>query len=112
MKNWKILLFILFAGLLASCSAGTAPGDDVGLSAAFAHCATLTSYWVWGIIVTLIVAFAIYFMIKNYQKTGSFSALLMFVLLAALLFVWFYRPSELAWNTTVEQAARGVWIGF
>jgi hypothetical protein len=49
---------------------------------------------------------------KAYDKEGTFSGVLLFLLLAALLMAWLYRPSDIAWNTTVEQAARGVWIGY
>ena len=112
MKYLNYLLAALFLGFLSSCDAGTLPTDAVGLSAAFGHCAQSASYWVWGLIVTAGIGFGAYEMKKAYDRDGSFSPALAFAGAALLLFVWCYRPSELAWNTTVEQAARGVWIGY
>lgn len=108
----KILGCILVSVLMVSCYSGTLPTDNVGLPAAIAHCASTLSYWVWGIGVTCAVAFAGWRMKKAYDKEGTFSGVLLFLLLAALLMAWLYRPSDIAWNTTVEQAARGVWIGY
>jgi len=113
MKHLKFFSLLVFAMLFfTSCEKGVDPQDPVGLLVAFSHCFGLTSYLVWGFLITGVVGLAIFQMIKNYQKTGNFSQILLFFLIAALLFAWLYRPSEIAWNTTVEQAAKGVWIGF
>lgn len=113
----KILRFFLASIalllLMAGCSSGVLPSDPVGLPAAFAHCVESTSYWVWGIIVSLFSFAGIWWNIKASKagKVGG-SNIIFFICAAAILFVWFYRPSEIAWNTTVEQATRGVWIGY
>lgn len=112
MKYLKFLLASFFVMFLTSCEVGVLPTDDIGLPAAFAHCAGSVSYWVWGVLCTLVVAFIGYKMYLSYTREGKFTPLLAFILLAGLLFVWMYRPSELAWNTTVEQAAKGIWIGY
>ncbi len=112
MKNFKFFLASLASLLLmAGCSSGVLPSDPVGLPVAFAHCAESTSYWIWGIIVSLFSLGGIWWNFKA-GKAGGGNNIVFFVCAAAILFVWFYRPSEIAWNTTVEQAARGVWIGY
>ncbi len=97
---------------LTSCDVGVLPTDEVGLPAAFAHCAESVGYWVWGIIATSAVGFGAWMMKKAYDKDGTFSPVLLFAMAVVLLLAWCYRPSELAWNTTVEQAAKGIWIGY
>lgn len=113
MKRLFSIISLMFIVLfLSSCDKGVLPTDDIGLSAAFGHCIHSLSYWIFGIVATLIVGFVGWRMKKVYNETGTFSPFLAFALAAILLVAWCYRPSELAWNTTVEQAARGVWIGY
>jgi len=112
MKYLNFFLASFLVMFLTSCDVGVLPTDNVGLPAAFAHCAQSGAYWVWGIIITSIAGFGAWKMKKAYDKDGTFSPLLVFALAVVLLLAWCYRPSELAWNTTVEQAARGVWIGY
>jgi len=113
MKNLKIFAVTVFMMLFfTSCEKGVNPHDPVGMSVAISHCAESAAYWIFGILVTLAGLFGAYKMKKLYDKDGTFSPLLAFGILAAILFVWLYRPSEIAWNTTVEQAARNVWIGY
>ena len=113
MKNFKAFLFLMVGALfITGCQVGVLPTDEVGLPAAFAHCAHSVSYWVWGIIATLAAGFAGWRMKKAYDDGAEISPVLLFGIAVVLLLAWCYRPSELAWNTTVEQAARGVWIGY
>lgn len=112
MKKLLSLFTIFAVMLLTGCDVGVLPTDPVGLPAAFAHCAESVGYWVWGIIITVLVGVGAWMMKKTYDKSGTFSPLLLFAIIVALLLVWCYRPSELAWNTTVEQAASGIWIGY
>lgn len=108
----KLVGCLMASMIFVGCYTGKLPGDDVGLPVAIAHCAESASYWIWGILVTCGVAFGAWKMKKAYDESGTFSPLIVFAMLVALLLVWLYRPSEIAWNTTVEQAARGVWIGY
>ena len=103
----KLLGFFALVIVLASCSKGVAPDEPIGLSAAFAYCAGLTSYWVWGIATTLVVGVVLYLYFKKVDKKSNF---VLFAAIALIAAAWLYAPSEVAWNTTVEQAARGVYI--
>lgn len=116
MKNLSssiIMIAILVSALLSSCSSGVNPDDPIGLPAAFTYCATLVSYWVWVIIGTIVSAVALYLNYKWYKAEGKilvWHIIILFLSLCLLLFSWGYAPSEVAWNTTVEQAARGVYL--
>ncbi len=112
MKQILITLLSMFCITLVGCEVGTLPTDPVGLPAAFTHCAESANYWITGIIVTSLIGVGAFMMKKAYDKDGTFSPFLLFGMLVLLLLVWCYRPSELAWNTTVEMAEKGIWIGY
>jgi len=87
---------------------------DIPFSQAFAHVTTTTSWWVCAIIGQIIAAALTYFTIKNSQdkgwKAGHSAGLFLAIAIAALSIV--YRPGEISVNTSPEQAARGVFIGY
>lgn len=98
--------------LFSSCDKGIAPNDEVGVAAAFGHVTTTGSYWV-GIGIALVICAAIAFaMFKAYQKGGDINITFIAVIVAIMMFAILMRPCELGVNTSVEQAARGVWIGY
>lgn len=105
-------LFYLIAVVLifSGCFKGTEPSDPIGMAAAFSYCATLPSYWVWGVMGTAVAAVILLFVFKRYNLTGKINPWFVFVALAILSAAWCFAPSTVAWNTTVEQAARGVYI--
>lgn len=114
-KIFSIISLMFVALFLSSCDRGILPTDDVGLAAAFAHCASTVSYWVSGVAITLAVSVLGFFTWRRYKREGLPAmafGLIGLVILFGLFLAWGYRPSELAWNTTVEQAARGVWVGY
>lgn len=102
-----ILMAIVAAAVLSSCEKGTQPNESIGLAAGFAYCSGFASYWIVGIIVTLIAGACMYF---YYSKTNNPKNWPLFIALVVVALVWIYSPAEVAWNTTVEQAARGVYI--
>ena len=106
----KLLIAFIAILTLQSCSKGVNPSDSIGLSAAFSYCAGLTSYWVWGIATTIACGAVFYMVFKADQKKGNYRTFIYFILLALIAFAWMYAPSEVAWNTTVEQMQRGVYI--
>jgi energy-coupling factor transporter transmembrane protein EcfT len=88
--------------------------ENITLGEAFSHCFGTTSYWVYvaiGIIVFLVGAFGLK---KSYDKEGwsAGKSFVLFLLLGILLTSILLRPTDIAANTTKEQAARGVYIGY
>jgi hypothetical protein len=116
-SNMKsLLLFVMCSVFLMSCGgAGHLPTDNVSLGQAFGHVAQSFGYWVWviltviGTVVTLVISLKQY---GNRDIDGKAFSLRMAVCIALLLLAVLMRPCEVAANTTVEQAARGAWIGY
>lgn len=96
-----------------SCDSHSLPTDNISFGQAFSYCSTLTGYWVWVIIaVAAAIGIGIY-LYKNYQKTQEWSGgkgVILMVCLALILCSILIPPANVAANTTVEQAARGVYI--
>lgn len=85
--------------------------NTIGLLGGFAHCAGTTSYWVWIIVVIVLSALLILANDKfDLGDTGRIISIAAIVF--ALAFAVFFRPAEVGANTTKEQAARGVYIGY
>jgi len=109
----KLISFFLFAVLLTSCGgAGVDPSDNITWGTAFNHVSQSFSYWLW-IIITVAAAAVYIFKITSSKEGWDLGrTIVLFVLLALLMTALMVRPSEVAANTTVEQAARGVFIGY
>lgn len=84
----------------------------ISLGHAFAHCSSTFSYWFFIVIgfVLVIAAFIFAAKIKTwedaprwYLRAGAIALLIIFI---------FFRPVEVKQNTTEEQAARGIYIGY
>lgn len=116
MKKFKqffiSLCMILGLTTLTSCGNGGTPYENVGLAAAFGHVASTGSYWAGIAFAIVLCAGIVYAMYQSYQKGGDINIVLVALVVAILMFAVMMRPCELAVNTTVEQAARGVWIGY
>jgi hypothetical protein len=112
----KLLLFSLCAVLLMSCGgAGHDPSDNITWGQAFNHVSHSFTYWLFVIITGLFLLLVTLGSVIQYKKgeiDGSAFAKRVFVALVIFAFAFFMRPCEVAANTTVEQAARGVWIGY
>lgn len=107
----KLLLFSICAILLMSCGgAGVDPSDNITFGQAFSKVSRSFSYWLWIVIACL--PLVVYLGITLWGKVEEFKLPILFVLVAVLLIAIFMRPCEVAANTTVEQAARGVYIGY
>ena len=114
MKN--LILFLFAAMFLMSCGgAGKEPTDLITWGAAFNHCIKTTGYVVFLILSAVLLVGASVYSIKNYKSgkwEGMKTTLVIALALAVFMCCLFIRPSEIAANTTVEQAARGAWIGY
>jgi len=107
----KLILFAFTAMFLMSCGgAGQNPDDYITFGQAFSHVSK--SFWYWFFIVLAILPPIGYIAAYYMGKIDEVDLRLLFALLALLLFAIFFRPCEVAANTTVEQAARGVYIGY
>jgi len=90
---------------------------NISFGQAMAHCAGTSSYW-WGIAIVLIVSVILVVGVIIYQnKRGEEVYPLAkiiggFAIVAAIFIAVFGRPANVAANTTQEQAARGVYIGY
>jgi len=90
---------------------------NISFGQALAHCAGTSSYW-WGIIIVLIVAAALVAGVILYEKKKGVEVYPLvkiigaFAIVVALAISILGRPANLAANTTQEQAARGVYIGY
>jgi len=113
----KFLQFLSVCMILfVACSCGTAtdPNANITFQQAFSHCLTITSYITFAIIGTIIgVGSIIGSAISNKNQGGSGKTVALFAVgIIIIACVWLIRPCEVAANTTVEQANRGVWIGW
>lgn len=109
----KLILFSLMAVLLMSCGgAGQKPDDYITWGAAFNHVSHSFSYWLWIIVTIVVTAVYVYFTSKSKNGWDLGKTLVLFALLVLFMLAFFMRPSEVATGTTVEQAARGVYIGY
>lgn len=111
----RLIFLFLCVAFLASCNGGQLPTDNISFGAAFAHVAASFSYWAWVIVAGLAAGVIIYRMVRNYRTSQEWTAghsVILFFVMALLLFTILYRPTEVAANTTNEQAARGVYIGY
>lgn len=99
-----------------SCGgAGKEPNDLITFGTALRHCFTTTSYVIWLVFATIIIAADVYFSLKSYKNgniDGKGFAWRILIGLAFFLACFLARPAEIAQNTTVDQAARGIWIGY
>lgn len=88
----------------------------IGFLAGWKHCMGTSSYWIWIGAFLLIVAI-IYFLIKrwsNKTNTDPSKMLMVFwavVVLLGSLFL-FMRPAQVGWNTSVDMAAHGQYLGY
>ena len=111
----KLILFMLSAVLLMSCGgASQKPSDNISFGQAFSHVSQSFTYWLFSILTTLAVIVFFPLAIKANKKGVSGQALgvVAFVLMVLCAFAWLFRPAEVAANTTVEQALRGIYIGY
>jgi hypothetical protein len=105
-----VLLFMLLTIGLASCGKTTGDPmiDNITFSQAWGHVAGFASYWVWLILSAVPLVLYIAYIIVD--KNSELKLPILAALLAIFLFGLLYAPAECAANTTIEQAARGVFI--
>lgn len=115
LKNFRVLIFLLISTLfIASCKDGTQPNDNISFGHAFRYCTSLFWYWFWVVIAVVLGGGGIYFGLwRNYQKKQDWSgghSVVLFIIVALIFAAFLATPASVAANTTVEQAARGVYI--
>jgi tryptophan-rich sensory protein len=88
--------------------------ENISFLEALKHCATTGSYWLWLIVGIVIFVAGVISLKVSYEKEGwsSGKSGISLLLIAILLAAFAYRPSEISANTTKDQAARGVYIGY
>lgn len=109
----KVTLFILTMLTLTSCDSHDKPTDNISFGQAWGYAATFGSYWLWLVLALLGCGAAGWFLQRNYSKSQNWSGgqtAIVVVLLALFLAALLATPASIAANTTVEQAARGVYI--
>jgi hypothetical protein len=108
----KVTVFILSAFMLTSCDSHDKPTDNISFGQAWGYSFGLGAYWIWLILAVAALLVGGY-LLKKVHAAGKWSgghtaivAVLVALVFAALL----ATPASIAANTTVEQAARGVYI--
>ena len=108
-------LFFYFTAilLLTSCGGtGIEPTDNITWGQAFSHVSGSFGYWLWVFVAFTALVVYIGIITKSKEGWNQGKVLVLFLFLALFMFSVMYLPSEIAANTTVEQAARGVYIGY
>lgn len=103
-------MFGLLALFLTSCGgAGEKPEDYITFGQAWNHVSQSFGYWIWIVVTGIALAVLIW----GHQREKWLPSIhWYFVAIALFLAAWLVRPAEVAQNTTVEQASRGVYIGY
>jgi formate-dependent nitrite reductase membrane component NrfD len=90
---------------------------NISFGQALHYCAGTSSYW-WGIVIVLfiaaiLVAAVIYYQNKKGVEVNPVAKVIgAFAIVVAIFIAVLGRPANIAANTTQEQAARGVYIGY
>lgn len=87
--------------------------QPIGFSAGFAHCVHTGSYWLWlffAVVISAILLYQVFF--SKTEKTDVVKGVLIVVSAFILFIAIFMRPAEVGANTSKDQAARGVYIGY
>lgn len=116
-SNMKTLILFVMASIFLMSCGGDAhlPTDNITWLQAWHHVAHSFVYWLFVVITLAALVYVTSISIVAYRNgeldggAFTFRFLILMVLFASALLI---RPCELAENTTVEQAARGVWIGY
>lgn len=84
----------------------------ISFGKALAHCASTGSYWAWVIGALVLLVAAIIFVKVNKKPEDATKWYIVIIAAIILGLTIFIRPFEVKANTTEEQAARGVYIGY
>ncbi len=105
-----VIVFLFMAIGLSSCGKTTGDPlvDTITFGQAWAHVAGFTSYWIWLVLSAFPLIVYILYLIKD--KESQLQLPILFVCVALFAAGLLYAPAECAANTTLEQAARGVFI--
>lgn len=105
----KLIGFLILSLFVMGCGVATNPEDNITFQQAFNHVAKNFSYWLF--IGLSVVPAAVYIFLYYRGKIDEVDLKVLFGLLVLLMIAIFIRPAEIAANTTVEMASRGVFIG-
>jgi bacteriorhodopsin len=89
--------------------------QSISLHAAFAHCASTGSYWLWIVIAFVASIIALYLLTKANNKAEVNSLVKIIIYFAVLVAIGcsiFVRPCSVMVNTSVDAAARGHYLGY
>lgn len=90
--------------------------QTISFGEALAYCASFSSYWIWiGAFVVALVAGLIIIekmAMKANKSMDTIKLVWVIIMGVIVLYLAFKNPANVAQNTTKEQAARGVYIGF
>ena len=88
--------------------------ENISILEAFKHCASTGSYWLWLAIGVIIFIGGSIGLKKAYDKEGwsTIKSFVLCILVGVLLSAILARPADIAANTTKEQAAKGIFIGY
>jgi hypothetical protein len=110
MKN--LIMFIIAAIFLMSC--GTTTGDPevdtIGIGTAFGIVSKSFTYWLF--IILALIPPIVYIGMYYAGKIDEVNLIVLFGFLALLMFAIFYRPAEIAANTSIAAFNRGNIIGY
>jgi hypothetical protein len=89
----------------------------ISLALAFHHCASTSSYWIWLAVVLAICLggwVAILVSAKKKPEWDPNTVMLVWgvACLFAIAIAVFARPCDVAANTSVNMAAKGLWLGY
>lgn len=110
----KLILFSLFTMFLMSC--GTTTGDPevdtISIGLAFSIVSKSWSYWLFIAIPVVVFGYYIYRKSKSDDGWAGTSLLPIFGFVAVIMFAIFFRPCEIAANTSIAAYQRGNIIGY
>lgn len=92
------------------------PNQSISFSTAFAHCASTGSWWL-SLGITVIILAALWIALEIEAKKANFDPsvvekVLLVVTVFALGLAILMRPCEVAANTSIASAAKGMWLGY
>ena len=109
----KVILFSLMAVLLMSCGmvgTGDPERDTISIGTAFSIVAKSWSYWIFIILSCLPAVVYLYSYFK--EKLDEVNLIVLFGCVGLIVFAIFFRPCEIAANTSLAAFERGNVIGY
>lgn len=92
------------------------PNKTISFGTAFAHCASTSSWWL-SLGITVLILVALWIALEVEAKKANFDPsnvekVLLVVTVFAIGLALLMRPAEVAANTSIAEAAKGLWLGY